>query len=121
MEVTILDAVAAIHLMSFPVKEPRRAESARQHFLEMIRTSRQSWELILAETDNDQEWLPNPKQTGVLRIPVTQQMVEGWRGVLAEMEDLLEGRKLAPFWRDYFISSHGGRIGRFPPKDEASI
>lgn len=97
----ILDAVAAIHLANFPLKEPKRMASARAHLLEMIRTSRESWVLIQAETDNDREWLPNPAQTGVLRIPVTREFIDGWHGVLAEMEDLLEGRKLVPFWRDY--------------------
>ena len=97
----IMDAVAAIHLADFPLKEPQRMSSARGHLLEMIRTSRESWVLIEAETDNDQEWLPNPKQTGVLRVPVTREFIDGWHGVLAEMEDLLEGRKLVPFWRDH--------------------
>jgi hypothetical protein len=97
----LMDAIAAVHLADFPLKEPKRMSSARGHLLEMIRTSRESWVLIEAETDNDQEWLPNPKQTGVLRIPVTREFIDGWHGVLAEMEDLLEGRKLVPFWRDY--------------------
>ncbi len=97
----IMDAIAAIHLTDFPLKEPKRMSSARGHLLEMIRTSRESWVLIEAETDNDQEWLPNPKQTGVLRVPVTREFIDGWHGVLSEMEDLLEGRKLVPFWRDH--------------------
>lgn len=105
----ILDFVAALHLVSLPLKEPRRMESARGHLLEMIRTSRESWSLILAETDNDHEWLPNPQQTGVLGIPVTREVVDGWHGVLAEMEDLLEGRKLVPFWRDYARFLGGSR------------
>lgn len=97
----ILDVIAAIHLMNFSLREPERMESARQHLLEMIRTSRESWALIQNETDDDAEWLPNPKQTGVLRIPVTSELIDGWHGVLAEMEGLLEGRLLVPFWRDY--------------------
>ncbi|MDX1969204.1 MAG: hypothetical protein SFV23_18655 [Planctomycetaceae bacterium] len=105
----ILDFVAALHLVSLPLKEPGRMESARGHLLEMIRTSRESWALILAETDNDQEWLPNPRQAGVLGIPVTREVVDGWHGVLAEMEDLLEGRKLVPFWRDYARFLGGSR------------
>ena len=89
-------------------------ESARKHFLEMIRTSRQSWALIQEETDNDLEWLPNPSQTGVLRVPVTRELIEGWHAVLAEMEELLEGRKLVPFWRDY--SSFAGGNQQIPAK-----
>jgi len=113
MEWDITDAVAAIHLADFPVLEPKRMSSARGHLLAMIRTSRESWQLIQAETDDDEEWLPNPKQTGVLQVPVTQEFIDGWYGVLLEMEDLLEGRKLVPFWRDYarFIE----RTGEVPP------
>ena len=37
----IMDAVAAIHLADFPLKEPKRMSSARKHLLEMIRTSRE--------------------------------------------------------------------------------
>jgi hypothetical protein len=109
MEWDIVDAVSAIHLMDFPVVEPQRMASARQHLLAMIQTSRESWKLILAETDDDQEWLPGPKQTGVLQIPVTQDFIDGWHGVLVEMEEVLEGRKLVPFWRDYqrFIDRSG--------------
>lgn len=97
----IVDLITAIHLASFPLKEPNRMESARQHWLAMIRTSRESWALIEAEKDDDYEWLPNPKQEGVLQIPVSRELIDGWQQVLAEMEDLLEGRKLVPFWRDY--------------------
>ncbi|MCA9045058.1 MAG: hypothetical protein KDA69_12095, partial [Planctomycetaceae bacterium] len=62
----------------------------------------ESWKLILAETDDDHEWLPAPGQKGALSVPVTKEQIDGWHGVLAEMEDLLEGRKLVPFWRDHF-------------------
>ncbi len=96
-----LDLIAAIHLMNFPLKEPARMENARQHLLRMIRCSRESWELILAETDNELEWIPNPRQTGILNIAVTDKIIESWHEILDEVEDLLEGRKLLPFWRDY--------------------
>ncbi len=110
----IADAIAAIHLADFPLKEPKRMASAREHLLAMIRTSRESWVLIQAEKDNDHEWLPNPSQTGVLRIPVTREVIDGWHGVLKEMEDLLEGRKLVPFWRDYYRGVYATRMSNVP-------
>lgn len=114
-EPDIADAVAAIHLLDFKLIEPARMKSARQHLLEMIQTSRESWQLILAEADNEQEWLPNPKQTGVLQIPVAQAQIDGWLNVLTEMEDLLEGRKLIPFWRDqYRYHIFGGHDQQVP-------
>lgn len=95
-----LDAVAAIHLFDFELKEPQRMATAREHLLAMTDLSRKSWDAILAETDDDSEWLPNPKQHSVVGVPVTAEMVETWRGVLAELDALLKGEKLIPFWRD---------------------
>lgn len=99
----ILDAIAAIHLMKFPLREPKRMPAVRKHLLAMIATSRQSWKLIATENDDDHEWLPNPQQTGVLEIPITQDVIDGWHLVLDEMEEIVEGRKLIPFWRDDFV------------------
>jgi hypothetical protein len=112
----IVDAIAAIHLSDFPLKEPKRMASARQHLLAMIRTSRESWALITKETDDDNEWLPNPSQKGVLQVPLTRELIDGWHGVLNEMEDLLEGRKLIPFWRDYYRGFIAGGQSVIPSK-----
>jgi hypothetical protein len=57
------------------------------------------WKYILAETDDDEEWIPNPKQTGVLGIKVTEDMVKNWRDTLDEVERILQGKRLLPFWR----------------------
>jgi hypothetical protein len=97
----ILDGIAFIHLLSFPVKEPQRMESALHHLQEVTKFSRQSWKAILAETDDDHEWIPNPKQTSALGgAKVSGEMIEGWFGFLDEMDAILAGKKLLPFWRD---------------------
>ena len=57
------------------------------------------WKFILAETDDDHEWIPNPKQTGVVGVKVTQEMVDAWLETLDEAEQVLQGKKLIPFWR----------------------
>ncbi len=80
--------------------EPARMAKALQHFQAVTVLSRQSWKLILAETDRDREWLPNPNQTAVIpNVRVTQPMVESWLAFLDEADDLLAGKKLVPFWR----------------------
>lgn len=108
----ILDAVALIHLINFPVKEPERMKVALTHMESMIDLSRSSWKLIQAETDDDHEWLPNPKQTGVIpNVRVRREMIDGWHEFLAEMEHLLKGTKLIPFWR----GTPGGSLGRVVP------
>ena len=98
----IADIVAFIHLINFPVEEPARMQSALEHLEAMIDQSRASWKRILAETDDDREWLPNPKQTGVIpNVRVSQEMIDGWHEFLDEAEAILKGKKLVPFWRGW--------------------
>ena len=96
----IFDGIAAIHLLNFPLKEPARMGHAREHLLAVTQLSRQSWDAIVAETDDDREWLPNPRQTSVIGVPVTDKQIAAWREIMQEAQTLLEGEKLLPFWRD---------------------
>ncbi len=96
----IADVVAMIHQMRFPLKEPIRMRSALNHLEQCMQLSRETWKYVLAETDDDHEWIPNPKQTGVLRIKITSEMVNSWNLFLSEMDGILAGKKLIPFWRD---------------------
>ncbi|MGZ0172023.1 MAG: hypothetical protein ACKVHE_20965 [Planctomycetales bacterium] len=87
-------------------------QSALAHLESMIDLSRESWKLIQAETDDDHEWLPNPEQTGViLNVRVRQEMIDGWHEFLNEMEHLLKGTKLIPFWR----GTPGGMVAGVVP------
>ena len=96
------DMIAVIHLIRLPVSEPQRMSAVLAHLKAMLALSRESWKFYLAETDNDHEWIPNPKQTGVIPgVTVTEEMVKGWTiTFLDEAEEILAGRKLIPFWRD---------------------
>jgi|JI9StandDraft_1071089.scaffolds.fasta_scaffold00076_11 hypothetical protein len=110
----LLDSVAAIHLINFKLVDVERMKSARQHLLSMIEQSRLQWERALEETDNDHEWLPNPKQTGVLNMPVRSDIIVGWKAVLDELESLLEGKKLLPLVRDNVFLSNDMRARAQP-------
>lgn len=96
----ISDLIAAVHLIRFPVTSPERMRAAHEHLLGMIRESRLCWERALAEKDDRNEWIPNPDQKGVLQVAVPREMVTGWSAVLDEMERILKGEKLVPYWRD---------------------
>ena len=107
----IADAIAAIHLSRFPLKEPERMKSALAHLEQVIALSRDSWKSIQAETDDDREWIPNSKQTGVIPgVRVTEEMIGGWHGFLDEAEKMLSGKKLIPHWR--FNAEHGINLRR---------
>lgn len=96
----ITDLIAFIHLVNWEVKEPQRMSAALNHLEQVISLSRVSWKSIMAETDDDNEWLPNPKQTGVIpNVRVTEAMVTAWSEVMNELEKLLKGELLLPFWR----------------------
>ncbi len=95
----LADVIAFIHLIRLPIKEPARMKSALSHLEQMLALSKESWKFILAETDDDHEWLPNPRQKGVLGIPVRQEMIDGWLEFVEETEALLAGKRLIPFWR----------------------
>ncbi len=96
----VADLLSLVHLINFEVVEPERMQLAQTHLLEMIKRSRASWEKIQAESDDDSEWLPGPKQNAALTsVRITGPMVESWHKFLDESESLLTGKKLVPFWR----------------------
>lgn len=94
------DVISFFHqLTRLPVKEPARTKAALEHLEAGLTQAQEMWTFILKETDDDNEWIPNPKQTGVLGIQVTQEMIDTWRETLKEAEQVVKGKKLIPFWR----------------------
>lgn len=97
---SIADAIALIHLWNWPVAEPERLPRVVAHLKTMAEQSRKSWAAILAETDDDQEWIPSPRQTSRFPdLPVTQERVDAWLAVMAELDAVVDRRKLVPHWR----------------------
>ena len=94
------DYIAAIHLLNFEVIEPERMAAAREHLKAMVARSRDMWESALAESDVSAEWIPNPLQNSVVGVRITPEMVDTWHDFLDEVDALLDGEKLIPFWRD---------------------
>ncbi|MBS0204862.1 MAG: hypothetical protein JSS49_18300 [Planctomycetes bacterium] len=86
-------------------KDPARLRHFRLHFLKVCELNRETWAYIRAETDNDHEWLPNPRQTGVLRMPVSDEMIDAWLQMVAEVERAFNGQKKLPAWIIAFFHS----------------
>jgi hypothetical protein len=84
-----------------PVKEPRRLKRARLYLLETCERSRETWKFIQAETDDDCELLPNPKQKGAFSVPIKQEMIDVWLQAVGEVEAVLHGKKLLPLARNH--------------------
>jgi hypothetical protein len=96
---TWVDLIAAIHDMRLELEDKQAVADARDEFRAMIGCSRLCWKRVLAETDNDHEWLPSPKQTGPGGAKVTQEQIDAWLHVLDELDAILTGKKLLPHWR----------------------
>ncbi|MGL4495501.1 MAG: hypothetical protein ACRCXM_13120 [Beijerinckiaceae bacterium] len=97
----IADGIALMHLSRFPVVEPERMKSALANLKAVVRLSRENWKSILAETDDEAEWVPAPQQknAAITALTVTQERVDAWASALDEFEGILEGRILMPHWR----------------------
>jgi hypothetical protein len=96
----IADAIAAVHTISWPVTDAARLAGVRERLKAVLAYSRQDWDAILAETDDDHELLPSPKQTAMIPgSSVTDEKVAAWRATLDEADKILDGTLLVPHWR----------------------
>ena len=96
----IADLVAAIHTISWPVTDPARLSGVRDRLKAVLGYSRQDWDAILAETDDNHELLPSPKQTSMVpEATITDERVAAWRTTLDEADKILDGTLLVPHWR----------------------
>lgn len=93
------------------VKDPARLRHFRLHVLKVCELNRETWKYIRTETDDDHEWLPNPKQTGVLRMPVNDEMIDSWLGMVGEVEALFDGKKAIPRMVVAFLSQSKSKQG----------
>jgi hypothetical protein len=99
-DVGIADLVAAIHTVSWPVIEPDRLKGVLGRLKAILGYSRQNWDAILAETDDNHELVPSPRQTAIAPgVAITDDKVAAWRATLEEADRILDGQLLLPHWR----------------------
>ena len=101
-DVDIVDAIAFVHLINFPLRDAAKLKDAREHLSKTMACSRASWAAIRAETDNDREWIPNERQQTVVpnARPMTAEVIDGWLRFVDDCDAALNGKTLIPFWRD---------------------
>jgi len=102
----LADVIALIHLIDLPVVDADRAATALTRLRTTVAMSQASWRAILAETDDGREWLPNPRQSGVVPggpdgdpLAVEEAMVTSWLELMDELDAILAGERLVPYWR----------------------
>jgi hypothetical protein len=89
------------------VVDPPRLRRMRLHLVAVCELNRESWTHIRAETDDDYEWLPKPKQTDQLGLPITDAQIDAWLGMMEQLEGLLKGeRLLAGMWIQFVHPKH---------------
>ena len=93
----IADFIVLIHEIRWPLSDPARLSSRARASEQVVAMSRASWKSILAETDDDREWIPGPRQkNGVITsMPVTQEEVDAWLRALDDFDAVLDGTKLS--------------------------
>ncbi|MEO0982481.1 MAG: hypothetical protein AAFX03_07495 [Pseudomonadota bacterium] len=96
---TLPDTIAAVVTTFRGVPDAARTRAAHAHFKQMIAHNRAFWSKVAAETDNDREWLPNASQTSAFGVTVDEETAQGWQDVLTEIEAILDGEALVPYWR----------------------
>lgn len=83
-------------LAIFVVTEPVRLSRLRKHFIRVAELNHETWKHIRVEQDDEHEWLPNPKQKGVLGLPVREELIDAWLRMMSELKALFEGDRTLP-------------------------
>lgn len=94
-----VDRIAMVIAALAQQPDAGRTRAARAHLLTMVDENRRFWDLVDVESDNDNEWIPNDRQTSALGLDVPQGLGVRWRAVLGDAEAILKGELLVPHWR----------------------
>jgi hypothetical protein len=74
--------------------QPARVQSARTAILAGLTHAERSRAEYLAETDDEAEWVPNPRQRNhPLPLPADDALYDTWAGVLGDLRRLLESKE----------------------------
>ena len=74
--------------------DPAKLLAARDLALAGLTHAAHCRALVLAEVDDDREWLPNPRQKShAMPLTVDDALFEAWAGVLGDVEKLLRGQE----------------------------
>lgn len=69
--------------------DKERVRHARALILNGLVHAEQCRAMYLAETDDDREWVPNPRQHSPVPLPVDDALYDTWKGVLGDVRRML--------------------------------
>ena len=79
--------------------DPAHTQAALEDFRAVIAHNLTFWDRVRAETDNDQEFIPNNTQQSALGMLFPENVDTAWQAVLKDAAMVLEGDLLIPHWR----------------------
>lgn len=95
-----------------PLVDGPRLRRMRLHFIAVCDLNKETWHHIRSETDDSFEWLPHPKQTDQLGIPITDTQIDLWLSMMQELRDLFNGDSLISSpWLQYLNPKHPDGVG----------
>ncbi len=94
-----IDSITVLIKALDGVPDKNRTRKALAHFKSMIEHNQDFWRLVMLETDDEAEWLPNPNQTSAFGVAVDLETANAWQTVLGEISEVLNGEALIPHWR----------------------
>lgn len=78
--------------LRFKLTRPEHVATAQQLILDALDLSDRARIAYLAETDDEREWLPNPRQVNhPLPLPVDEALYETWEGLVQDLRLLARG------------------------------
>jgi hypothetical protein len=82
----------SLGVIRFPLGEPARVQRARELILAGLDHADQSRQSYLAESDDEREWVPGPRQKNhPLPLPVDAALYDTWAGVIDDVRRLVRG------------------------------
>ncbi len=100
-------------ILTLEVIDKQRKRKVAEDILSCFDSSRRCFEAAGLETDDNREWIPNPKQTSVIPgASVSAEMVSYWKMFLSEAESVVLGKKLVPLYMKDVNGTVGVNINR---------
>jgi len=82
-----------LDVLRLKLRDAEKPRKARELLLTGLAQARRCRDQVLAETDDDREWLPNPRQQShAIPLDVDVALFDTWAGVLDDAEGLLTSR-----------------------------
>ncbi|RJE81365.1 hypothetical protein [Paracoccus sp. JM45] len=95
----LVDRLAVVVQTLRQQPDPELTRTASRHLQDMVTANIDFWQAVKAETDNDREWIPNNTQQAAAGFVLPEGTGALWLTVLDDMDQVLKGKMLVPFWR----------------------